>query len=511
MNAKRFLTRRRALIALGLGFAAVFTLLLWTGRNNTPPDPHAAHRPAPVHDAAPAPAAIPPSSRITGYRSTMMPGEISDTPRKDSMGMDMVPIYESEGSMLELSDHACAMASVETRKVERVHLTHEIRAVGKVQYNETGLADVVSRVDGYVERLYVDFTGMEVKVGDHLVELYSPDLVVAQQEMLVALESSRSPDLVESTTRKLLRWGLTRAQIDALVQNRTVQERLTLFSPIAGTVTEKLVVQKSAVRSGDVLYRLANLDSVWVYLDIYEFELAWVQYGQTVELTSEAFPGEVFMGRVWFISPVLDEATRTVKTLINVDNSGRRLKPGMFVSALIGAELRADGSPARPRFAGQWSCPMHPLVLQPKGGPCPVCGMALVRIPGEVGDGEPAGEEAGLLAVPVTAVLDSGLRKLVYVEKQRGEFVPVEIVTGPRSGNFYPVLQGLQEGQSVVVRGGFLLDSQSQIRGLPSLFYPEGLQAGSGHDHTAGTPAPPAQSAGHAHHPAGPSQQPPKD
>jgi len=149
--------------------------------------------------------------------------------------------------------------------------------VGKVQYNETVLANIVSRVEGYVERLFVDFTGVEGKLGDHLVEIYSPELVVAQQEMLIALESSRRTNLVESSTRKLLRWGLTQEQVDELVQNKKIHERLTLFSPIAGTVIEKMVVQKSAVRPGDVLYRLANLESVWVYLDIYEFELPWVQ------------------------------------------------------------------------------------------------------------------------------------------------------------------------------------------------------------------------------------------
>jgi hypothetical protein len=217
------------------------------------------------------------SRKITSYRSTMMPGEVSQTPRKDSMGMDMVPMYESEGSMLELSEHARAMASVETVSVQRRKLSREIRAVGKVQYNETGLANITTRVEGYVERLFVDYTGVEVKLGDHLVEIYSPDLVVAQQEMLIALESARSASLVESSARKLLRWGLTQEQVDELVRNKKIHERLTLFSPIKGTVTEKMVVQKAMVKPGEMLYRLANLESVWVYLDIYEYELPWVQ------------------------------------------------------------------------------------------------------------------------------------------------------------------------------------------------------------------------------------------
>ncbi|MEO7797731.1 MAG: efflux RND transporter periplasmic adaptor subunit, partial [Opitutaceae bacterium] len=338
-----------------------------------------------------APAAVPANAsasenktvpKITGYRSTMMPGEISPTPRKDSMGMDMVPIPESSGSMLELSDHARAMANVETTPVKRRRMTREIRVVGKVQYNETALANITTRVEGYVERLFVDYTGIEVKAGDHLVEIYSPDLLVAQHELLIALAGQENTGIVESAQRKLLLWGLTQEQVDALVRDKKISDRITLFSPIQGTVTEKMVVQQAMVKPGEVLYRLANLESVWVYLDIYESELPWVQYGQMVEIKSEAIPGEKLSGRVWFINPVLNEETRTVKVLLNINNAAHKLKPGRYVSAVILAELLANGKAAPTGVAGQWSCPMHPLVLEPAAGPCPVCKMALVQIPG---------------------------------------------------------------------------------------------------------------------------------
>lgn len=174
-------------------------------------------------------------------------------------------------------------------------------------------------MEGYVERLFVDYTGIEVKAGDHLVEIYSPDLLVAQQELLIALADQGNAGLVESAKRKLLLWGLTQEQVDAFVRDKTISDRITLFSPIQGTVTEKMVVQQAMVKPGEVLYRLANLESVWVYLDIYEYELPWVQYGQMVEIKSEAIPGEKFSGRVWFISPVLNEETRTVKVLLNIN------------------------------------------------------------------------------------------------------------------------------------------------------------------------------------------------
>ena len=418
--------------------------------------------------------------KITSYRSTMMPGEVSATPRKDSMGMEMVPVFESADSMLILSEHARAMASVETAPVARRKLTREIRAVGKVQYNESALATITARVDGYVERLFVDYTGVEVNKGDHLVELYSPALVVAQQELLM---NPGQNNLAEAARLKLRRWDLTEAQIDEIVRTRKPQEQVTLSSPINGTVTEKMVVQKSAVKAGEVLYKLANLESVWVYLDIYEYELSWVRYGQTAEIATEAYPGEVFTGRVWFINPVLTDESRTVKVLVNIANKNKRLKPGMFVSATIRAGLLANGQLAPTGVEGKWTCLMHPQVLEAAGGPCPVCKMALTQIPATGATPKP--EQELVLAVPATAVLDSGVRKIAYIERAPGEYVPADLQLGSRAGNFYPVLAGLKEGDRVAVRGNFLLDSQFQISGLPSLFYEHGLAPAAGHQHGA--------------------------
>jgi membrane fusion protein, copper/silver efflux system len=390
------------------------------------------------------------------------------------------------GSMFQLSDHARAMAGVETVPVTRRTMTKETRAVGKIQPNETALAVVVSRVDGYVERLYVNFTGLEVKQGDHLAEIYSPDLVLAEQELLLTLNAQSAPN-TETAKSKLLRWGVTPAQVQELVEKRKVTERVTLFSPIAGTVLEKMVVEKSAVKAGDVLYRVANLESVWVYLDVYEHELTWVQYGQVVELKSEAYPNKTFTGRVWFISPVVTEETRTVKVLVNIANTGRKLKPGMFVSAVMRAQLLANGAAAPTGAEGQFTCPMHPQVLQKQGGACPICGMALTQIPARATTDV---SSAQVLAVPITAVLDSGVRKLVYVERGTGTFAAVEVTLGPRAEDFYPVLTGLNEGDRVAVRGNFLLDSQFQISGLPSLFYREGQAGTVGHQHGGAVSAP---------------------
>jgi len=416
---------------------------------------------------------------------------------------------------LQLSDHALAMASVETTPVTRRELSRELRAVGKIQYDESSLATVTARVDGYAERLFVNFAGVEIKAGDHLAEVYSPDLIVGQQELLIALQSGAGEEarpLVETARLKLQRLGLTEDQIAALIADRKISDRVTLYSPIGGTVIEKPILQNSAFEAGDVLYRVANLDTVWVYLDIYEYDLAWVRYGQRVDLVAEALPGRAFEGLVTFVQPIVNEETRTVRVPVHVENQDHALKPGMFVSAVIRSALTGEGRAAPTGVEGKFSCPMHPQVLREGAGACPICEMSLEPIPGKAEPEAPAEKRyacpmrcegakdyaeagscpvchmrlkvppepsTGSLAVPTLAVLDSGTRRLVYVEKSRGLFEPREVVLGPRAEGYYPVLEGLVEGERVVTRGGFLIDSQFQITGHPSLFYPGGLLAGT--------------------------------
>lgn len=397
------------------------------------------------------------------------------------------------GAHLTLSPHARAMASVETAVVDLRPLAKEIRAATKIQYNETMLASVTARVDGYVERLYVDYTGLTVEKDDHLVDLYSPELIVAQRELLLALDSPNNTELVNASKTKLRRWEIADHQIEEIMKTRKIQEHLTIYSPVKGTVVEKLVVDKSAVKTGDVLYRLANLDTVWAYLDIYEYEVGWIQYGQRVELVTDAYPGELFPGRITFISPVLDDATRTIKVRVIVDNPRQRLKPGMFAYSVIRVPLLADGKPAPTGVEGLFSCPMHPEIMQPNPGQCSICGMDLTRIPGAAATD--SSRANGVLAVPVAAVLDSGTRTMAYVEKAPGEFVPAVVQLGPRAGDYYPVLSGLRQGDRVAVRGNFLIDSQFQIRGLPSLLNPEGDAVTEPHHHGEAAPMP----EGHRH------------
>ncbi len=443
-----------------------------------------------------------------------------------------------EAPMLQLSEHAISMASVETVAIERRPLSRDLRAVGRIEYNESSLATITPRVDGFAERLFVSFTGVEIRKGDHLAEVYSPELLVAQQELLIAMQSGTGNSLAEVAKTKLRLLGLTDQQVADLVEKKQTTDRVTLYSPISGTVIEKSIVEKASFKAGDALYRIANLDSVWIYLDIYEYDLPWVRYGQTVRITAQAVPGRTFDGVVTFVQPVVNEQSRTVRVPVYVDNKDHTLKPGMFVTALIAAELTSEGRAAPTGVEGRYSCPMHPQVLIDAAGPCPICQMPLEKIPDgaavaildqHAGHGIPTqpattpaaakyycpmkcegektydqpgrcpvcnmklkevsakpaavAEGSGVLAVPATAVLDSGTRQIVYIEKSRGLFEPRELTLGPRAGEYFAVLAGLSVGERVVTRGNFLIDSQFQVTGHPSLFYPGGLNASMGHQH----------------------------
>ncbi|TAL31854.1 MAG: efflux RND transporter periplasmic adaptor subunit [Alphaproteobacteria bacterium] len=434
------------------------------------------------------------------YTCSMHPQVRSDKPGKCPIcGMPLIPANLSDAATdapprLTLSENALAMASVETTPVTYRDLTRDLRALGKVQYHEPSLATITARVDGYAEKLFVNVTGVNIKAGDHLAEIYSPDLLTVEHELLINLRSDSPDSLIASAKNRLRNKGLTDNQINDLIAAKKVTDRITLYSPITGTVIEKMIVQNSAFKAGEVLYRIANLDVVWVNLEIYEYDLAWIKYGQKVELTTESYPGRVFTGTVTFIQPVFNEDTRTIRVPVYVENKDHALKPGMYVSAVIKAKMGPDGEAAATGVEGKFTCPMHPQILKDEAGACPVCGMPLEKIPegahAEHAHGDTA--EKDVLAIPVSAVLDSGTRRIVYVEKGHGTFESREVTLGPRSDDYFPVLGGLAEGENVVTSGGFLIDSQFQITGHPSLYYPGGLHATLGHQHggTGGAPQP---------------------
>ena len=396
---------------------------------------------------------------------------------------------------ITVTPEAAALMNIETARVQRRYVTNVVRLVGKVDYDETRLKYITAWVPGRLDRLFVDFTGVEVAKGDHLVLIYSEELYSAQQELIQAVRSARQlgggslgnvgSNLVRAAREKLRLLGLTDEQIRRIEQRGEPVTHLTIYSPIGGTVIEKLRQEGDRVRLGDRIYTVADLSQVWVKMDAYESDLVWLRYGQEVRFTTEAYPGEVFRGRIAFIDPVLDKKTRTAKVRVNVSNEHGKLKPEMFVHGEIRALIASGGRVLDPELSGKWICKMHPEVIDPKPGKCRICGMTLVSTE-ELGYVAPTASEADKpLVIPVSAPLITGQRAIVYVkvpDAPAPTFEGREIVLGPRAGDYYLVRHGLKEGELVVTRGNFTLDSEVQIQAKPSMMTPEG-GGGGGHDH----------------------------
>ncbi len=401
-------------------------------------------------------------------------------------GMDLVLMQAGDDAgprQLRMSPNAVQLARVVTSPVVRRFLSMPIRMVGKVEYDETRVRTIAARVGGRLDRLYVDYTGIAVKKGDHLVWLYSPQLVEAQQELLEAKKrllatSGEASDFLAESNRqgyraareKLLLWGLGEAQVAAIETRGTTEDHMMIQSPTEGVVIHKAVNQGDYVKEGTAIYRIADLSQLWILLDAFEQDLAWLRYGQSVSVQTEAIPGETFEGRISFIDPLVQESTRTVKVRVQITNKDMRLKPGMFVRAVVQSRVADGGRVMEPSLAGKWISPMHPEIVKDGPGTCDVCGMDLV--PAEsLGYGTLA-ETTKPLVVPTSAVLVTGTRAVVYVEVP-GTKLPTyegrEVVLGPRAGDFYIVRAGLEEHERVVTQGAFRIDSSMQIQAKPSM------------------------------------------
>jgi Cu(I)/Ag(I) efflux system membrane fusion protein len=313
-------------------------------------------------------------------------------------------------------------------------LDRQVRTVGKVDVDETRLAFVNTKVAGWVKKLYIDYTGQSVVKGQPLLSIYSPDLVTAQEEYLLALRSqgaaatpggfsevaASQQSLIDSAKRRLLLWDITEEQIAELEKSGKPKTDITLQAPLDGIVLEKMVLEGAYVMPGMNLYKIADLSNVWIIADVYEYEAPLVTVGQEARVSLAYEPGESFTAAVIFISPVLDPATRTIKVRLAAKNPRLKLKPEMFANVDITA---SSG----------------------------------VR-----------------LAIPAEAVLDSGLRQIVYVEKKPGVFEMREVKLGVRGETSVEVLSGIRKGERVVTSGNFLIDSESQLRAGPG---------GGGHQH----------------------------
>ncbi|MCF7803068.1 MAG: efflux RND transporter periplasmic adaptor subunit [Candidatus Marinimicrobia bacterium] len=358
---------------------------------------------------------------IMYYQAPMDPSYISDKPGKSPMGMDLVPVYENQvgnlGNTITIDPTVVQNMGVRTAPVRKRNLTREIRAVGNVVYDETNLAHVHTKVTGYIEETHVQITGERVKKGEPLVEIYSPELVATQEEYLQAYRSAQrsggaSGDLLSSARRRLEFWDISEEQINRLEQTGEVRKTMTLYSPFSGVVVFTNAIDGMRVQPGMRMYEIADLSTVWVEAELYEYELPWLEENQQVEMNLSYTPGKTYEGRVDYIYPYLEEKTRTVKVRSVFPNPNGELKPGMYAN---------------------------------------------LRVHSEIGKNVPA--------IPEESVIWSGERTLVFIALGDGHFAPRDVKLGALSGDgYYEVLSGARAGETVVTSGQFLLDSESKLK-----------------------------------------------
>lgn len=478
-------------------------------------DGHAAHSPAQPHDNTAA------SDSQQWYTCAMHPEVRMPNPddKCPICFMSLIPVVSPGGGdslgprEISLSTEAQALIDVQTVPVTRRFIEHRVDMVGKIEYDETRLAEITAYAGGRLDRLFVDYTGITVNQGDHLAEIYSPDLLVAQQELIGATRamqrlsadvggaSHHAAEAVAASARDRLRLlGMTTAQIESIEAGGAPGDHVTLYSPIGGVVIVKHAKQGTYVKEGDRIYTIADLSEVWVILEAYESDLAWLRYGQAVRFTTESFGDDTFEGRIVFIDPILDPRKRTVRVRVNVPNPDGRLRPGMFVRGSARATIAEAGRVLAPELAGKWVSPMHPQIVRDGPGKCPICGMDLVPAE-ELGyvTTDPTNSRPPLV-VPDSAVLRTGRRGIVYVkttDDPEPRFEGREVELGSRGDGFFIIRSGLEEGELVVTRGNFQIDSALQIQAKASMMNPRGGPTATGHVHPGAES--PATSDGHDH------------
>ncbi|MEC4672579.1 MAG: efflux RND transporter periplasmic adaptor subunit [Nitrospirota bacterium] len=352
----------------------------------------------------------------------LQPNTPVDTDMPGMKMKDMPTHTDAQPSIAMVSPVQQELIGMQTAVVEKRQLSITVRAVGEVTYNEQRINHVNLRISGWIEELFLDFTGQAVQEGQPLFTLYSPELLATQEEYVLALEAfdhvQQSPlphvhqqaeQVIDAARDRLRLWTFTEEQIDQLTKTRKPMKAVTIYSSMSGYVIDKTAFQGMFVEPNNTLYTIADLSTIWVQAEVYEYELSFIQLGQPASLQLEAFPGETFSGEVSYIYPYLNKKSRTAKIRIEFSNPDIRLKPDMYGTVLIEVER----SPS--------------------------------------------------IAVPAEAVLDSGRRQIVFVAHDQGMFETREVTLGPKVGSYYEVTHGLNEGERIVTSGTFLLDSESQL------------------------------------------------
>lgn len=369
--------------------------------------------------------------KLLYYRNPMGLPDTSPVPKKDPMGMDYIAVYEGESTdepaassnQVNINAQKVQQLGVRTEAAQLRRLGRTIRAAGRVETDERRISMIAPKFEGYVERLHVNVTGQAVAKGQPLFEVYSPELVSAQREYAIAVQGAASLKgadspaqlgmgrLVESSLQRLKNWDISEEQIKALMASGEARRTMTFRSPVSGIVTEKKAVQGMRFMPGEALYQVTDLSAVWLVADVFEQDLGMVNTGATVVVSIQAYPDKAFTGKVTYVYPTLKAETRTVPVRVELANPGGLLKPGMFAQM----EVQVGGK-----------------------GP--------------------------VVTVPVSAVIDSGTRQIVLIQLKEGQFEPREVKLGARSDTHVEVLEGVKDGDQVVVAANFLIDAESNLK-----------------------------------------------
>lgn len=407
-------------------------------------------------------------------------------------GMDLVLIEAEEATSnqqhpdsINISKASRRLAGIETEVVREVVAYQNIDAIGSIDFAEGRISTIAAYVDGRIEKLYANYTGVKVKKGEHLAEFYSPALYTAQIEYLQArnawnkmrnskLDSiiSNQRALLRNAERRLTELGMSDSQITGLKQTGRARSRLVMDSTVSGTVIEKNAVEGSFVKAGQIIYKVADLSTVWLLLDMFPEETSYLKFGLKVKASIRSAPDRYFEGRISFISPVIDKKTRTVRVRVEIPNPDGHLRPGDFAEASIKVPVGSQELGAKTydsELAGKYISPMHPVEVSDKPGQCPVCGMDMVPVE-EYGYTSSKDELESVVTVPRDAILSVGRGHVVFVEEEKDRFMLREIVMGPVvEGNHVVIIKGLSPGELVATSGVFLIDSQMQLTGKTSL------------------------------------------
>ncbi|MCF7791070.1 MAG: efflux RND transporter periplasmic adaptor subunit [Victivallales bacterium] len=418
------------------------------------------------------------------WTCSMHPQIKRDKPGKCPIcSMDLIPMEKTQQKMesnrgeLKLSSYAEKLSEVQTSKVMRKKVAFMLNLTGKLDYDETVSAKIVAHFNGRVEKLFANYTGLFVEKGTHLAEVFGADVYVNQQEILIAKNAYRKAQRTDNPERKrsflktyssvlnkMRVLGFTKNQINKIMKRGKIKDTVVVYAPINGTILKKNIVEGQYFKKGDPFFEISDLTQLWLDLDAYEMDLPFLRYGQKVVFTVDGLPGKEFEGEIVFIEPVLDDKTRTAKARVIVDNSKKLLKPEMFAEAKVYIQLGAGGKVLSESLKGKWISPMHPQIIKDRPGKCDICGMDL--IPASKLDfykGDSGGDELPLV-IPASAPLITGDRAIVYVKMQPGTYMAREVTLGPKAGNYYIVEKGLKQGEEVVTKGSFSIDSELQIK-----------------------------------------------